>query len=163
MIFLLRTVIWNNCYDFLAQLHVRVIQEGLVTKVIYVGYFAELFSIQKVKKHIISFKYVFCKDVNNNREQRRYLTQSNDKSTYSNRNLKNAKWQYKNVTKNFVCTTIAVRLWLNKFTGSQLIPKLCNQKKLILKFVNNPPYKDRGPTANQRGETIKPLHKYLRL
>ena len=33
--------------------------------------------------------------------------------------------------------------------------KLCNQKDTHLKFVNNTPYKDQGPTANQNREAIK--------
>ena len=35
-----------------------------------------------------------------------------------------------------------------------LLQKLCNKKDINLKFAYNPP-KDRGPTANQCGETIK--------
>ena len=40
---------------------------------------------------------------------------------------------------------------VNQFAGSQpshLPQKLCNQKDTHSKYVNNPPYKGRGPTAN---------------
>ena len=43
----------------------------------------------------------------------------------------------------------------------QLTLKLCNQKNTHLKIVNNHPYKDRGQTANQSGESIKLLHKHV--
>ena len=55
-------------------------------------------------------------------------------------------------------TTATQFVWINKFTGSNpshLLQKLCNQKDTHIKFVNNSPYTDRGPTSNQSREDIK--------
>ena len=45
------------------------------------------------------------------REKGRDLTQSYDKSPYTSRNVKMAKWQHKNATKKFDYTAVADRLW----------------------------------------------------
>ena len=63
-----------------------------------------------------------------------------------------------NLGKSVEVTTSTKKVWLNRFTGSQPShqpQKLCNQKDTHLKFVNCPPYKDRGPTTNRSGEAIK--------
>ena len=45
-------------------------------------------------------------------EKGKDLTQTYDKSPYSNRKFKKAKWQHKSTTKNFEYITIVDRLWL---------------------------------------------------
>ena len=92
-------------------------------------------------------------------------TQSYDKSPYTHRKTPNATLQHTNATKKFDYTTIADQLrtsnwgndthvqlvWLNRCVGTQpshLPQKLWNSKDTHLKFVNNPPCKGRGPTAN---------------
>ena len=42
-----------------------------------------------------------------NRKKGRYLTQSYDKSSYTNRQIQKAKWQHKHASKYFDYTTIA--------------------------------------------------------
>ena len=56
-------------------------------------------------------------------------------------------------------TTATQLVWLNRCTISQ--PSHTNRKSCVIKrtyiwkFVNNPPYKDRGPSANQSREAKK--------
>ena len=55
-------------------------------------------------------------------------------------------------------TIVTQRVWLNRFTGSNLPYNRTScviKRKHISKFVNNPPYKGREPTANESGEAIK--------
>ena len=50
-------------------------------------------------------------------------------------------------------TTATQLFWFNQFN----LPtnhRSRDQKDIYLKSVNNPPYKDRGPTANHSGEVI---------
>ena len=112
-------------------------------------------------------------------EKGKDLTQSFDKTPFPRIKFHKATWQHNNATKNFNYTTIGADLgrsvglttatklvWLNLFMGSQtshLPQKLCNQKDIrFKKSLNNPPHKDRGPTANQSREAIKSLHKHVR-
>ena len=49
-------------------------------------------------------------------------------------------------------------IWLNRFKAVQLsleTQKLCNQKDAQLKFINNHPYRDLGPTAKQKRRCLK--------
>ena len=47
--------------------------------------------------------------IENQREKRRDLTQSCDKSPYTHRKIQKATWQHKNATQNFDYTTITER------------------------------------------------------
>ena len=52
----------------------------------------------------------FIMDLRCYEKKGRDLTQSYDKSPYTDRNIQKAMWQHKNATKNFDYTTIADRL-----------------------------------------------------
>ena len=104
------------------------------------------------------------------------LTQSYDKSPFTNRKLKRATWQHKNAAKIYDYTTIADRLktvsWShnNHPTGMVkpayersifplIAPAVLLKGPTFKKFVNNPPYRDWGPIiANQSREVIKIGH-----
>ena len=104
------------------------------------------------------------------KEKKGDLTQSYDKTSYTNRKFE-TKGQHTNATKNFDYITIADRLrtvsWSNNshptgvvkpvygYPTFPLPQKPCYQKDTHLKICNNPPYVDWGPTANQSGEVIK--------
>ena len=94
------------------------------------------------------------------------------KATYTIRKKQQKKkktWQHKHTTKkNF--TTIAERLWtvswssdshpkgvVKPVNGIPTFPLATKtyQKDAHLKFVNNNPYRERGPTVNPSGEVIK--------
>ena len=112
------------------------------------------------------------------REKGRDLTQTCDKNPYTYRIIKKATWQHKNATKNFDYTTIADRLrtvsWSNSSHQTGVVKPVYERSTFPLtatavqskghtfkNFVNNPPYRDWGPTANQSGEVIKMWYTHI--
>ena len=72
-------------------------------------------SLRQTKRVKFPFHTVFVLEKQDSifaalREKERDLTQSYDKSPYTDRKIQKATWQHKNATKNFDCTTIADRL-----------------------------------------------------
>ena len=106
-----------------------------------------------------------------NVEKGRYLTQSYDKRPYTHRKSKKQRDDKKR-HQNFDYTAIADRLrtvsWSNSSYPTGVVKPVYERSTFPLtatavlskghtfeKFVNNPPYRDWGPTANQSGEVIK--------
>ena len=106
------------------------------------------------------------------KEKGRDLTQSYDKSPYTDSNIKKATWKHKKTPPNTSITqrlrtdlgwsvgvTIATQLvWLNRLTRDPNLPAYRKTRVIkmthIKKFVNNPSYEGRGPTANWSGKAI---------
>ena len=93
-----------------------------------------------------------------------------DKSPYAHRKIQKATWQHKNTNQNLDYTTIVDRLrtvsWSNGSYPTGVvkpvygIPTLSLTAKALKskghtfwKFINNPPYKNREPRANQAETT----------
>ena len=105
------------------------------------------------------------------REKVRDLTQSYDKSPYTSRNVKRAKWQHKQRHKMFDYTAVADRLrtasWSNyghptgvvNLVYGPNLPTPRNSRVIkrthVQKLVNKPPYIDNKPTATPSEEVIK--------